>query len=50
MSNETLQDLLLLQSRITTIILAFVAIVMAGIVFDLGIHLYKKYIKKGVKK
>lgn len=49
MSNQGLQELLLIQAGITAVILAFTAVILAGALFDLGIHLYKKYIKKGDK-
>lgn len=52
MNNQELQELLLLQTNITTIILAFTAIILLGVVLDILLHLYKKYIKKnkGTKK
>lgn len=50
MNNQELQELLLLQTNITTFILAFTALILAGVFFDLLVHLYKKYIKKEVEK
>lgn len=50
MENQELQELLLVQSNITTIILAFTALILVGVFFDVLVHLYKKHIKKGEKK
>lgn len=46
---DKLQELLLLQTNITTIILAFTAVILLGLTLDILLHLYKKYIKKGKK-
>ena len=49
MNNQELIDLLLLQTNITTVILAFTALILSGIFLDILVHLYKKHIKKGEK-
>lgn len=41
---DKLQELLLLQTNITTIILVFTAVILAGVIMDLFLHLYKKHI------
>jgi len=46
---QQLEEMLFVQSKITTIILAFTAFILAGVFFDLLFHLFKKYIKKDEK-
>lgn len=46
MNNEQLQELLLLQTNITTTILVITALILAGVALDVLLHLYNKYVKK----
>jgi len=49
MTNQELEQLLLIQTNITTVILAITTFILAGVFMDLIFHLYKKYIKKEKK-
>lgn len=46
MINQELEQLLLLQTNITTVILAFTAVILSFFLIDVIFHLYKKYIKR----
>lgn len=50
MDNQELLELILIQTKSSTIILFFTAIILIGVFIDLSFTLYKKYIKKGDKK
>lgn len=46
MENQELIDLLLMQTKLSTVILFYVALISILVLIDVLIHLYKKYIKK----
>lgn len=51
MDNLELQELLTLQANITTVIMAFTAVILIGIIIDVYLHLFKKYKEeKKIKK
>ena len=46
---QELQEILSVQSILTTVILVFVALILIGVFFDVVVVLFNKYIKKDGK-